>query len=106
MIKTIKERNEEAVVRMKKSYQQHISQNSDMSIRDVLQFGSAILAFSVHCATVDTYEYSQLGNFLLASVDTLEVGIGVQPRYKLIEKYDWAMNNAYRDWNNRYEMGQ
>lgn len=105
-MKSVKERNEAAFTRMKDKYQDYISQDAAMTIKDVLEFGSAVLALANIKKQIDAGEYTQIGSFLLAVVDTQTEGIGKQPRYKLVTKYDWAMKNAVRDWNNRYEMGK
>lgn len=104
-MKTVKERNEEAISRMKEKYQEQISKDSSMTIREVLELAEAVTSFVVEL-NIEPSDYSQVCHHLMAVVDTQEVVIGEQPRYKLISKYDWAMRNAIRDWNNRYEMGK
>lgn len=106
---TIKERNDVAFDKMKSAYQNLLKQDSGMSIGDVREFGVAVLTFKSACESPDKFgdeSNSQISGFLLARVDTQMEGIGKKPRYKLINKYDWALDNAVRDWNNRYEMGQ
>lgn len=106
---TIKERNDVAFDKLKSAHQNLLKQDSGMSIGDVREFGEAVLSFKDVCQCPDKFgdkTNSQISGFLLSTVDTQMEDIGTKPRYKLINKYSWAMNNAIRDWNNLYEMGQ
>lgn len=103
---SIKEENEKAVAKMKENYQNKLKQDSGMNLGEVIEFGLAIVDFQSEIKQFEGDEYRSLCHFLLSVVDTQEDGIGEQPRYKLITQYNWAMRNAKRDWNNRFEMGR
>lgn len=104
-MKTIKQRNEEAFSKMKEQHLQNLAKDSMMTVGDVVEFGQAVYRLSTKIQPTLADE-RQMMYHLLCHVDTQENGIGVQPRYKLILQYEWAMRNCIRDWNTRYEMGK
>lgn len=101
----IKERNEQAFKIMRQKFQDYLDSDSELSVREVFKFAEAHLLFN-SAVIIAQEESNTVCCHLLGKVDTQEDGIGEQPRYKLITKYEWALNNCVRDWNNRLEMGK
>lgn len=101
----IQKQNVLAIMEMKKRFNDYLTRDSNMSLSEVFEFARAFAAFQ-EIAIIGDEEHNSACCHLVSLIDTQEDGIGEQPRYKLILKYEWAMKNCVRDWKNRYEMGR
>jgi len=101
----VQKQNALAIMEMKKRFNNYLTKDSNMSLSEVFEFARALAEFREHVIIGDE-EHNSACCHLVSIIDTQEDGIGEQPRYKLILKYEWAMKNCIRDWKNRYEMGR
>lgn len=102
-MKSVKERNEDAMERMRKSFQDLLKSPVEITLGDLSEFVDASLELNESVKCDSRY---QLTMFLVADVDWSNPGepSNIIPRYKTL-KYG-GIDIAVRDWNNRFEMGQ
>lgn len=105
---TIKERNENAIKRMKQKLQDRLDNTfHNLNERQFVDFLKATNLLKNTPLENDLSDI-QLALFLLSKIDYSDVGEAskIDYRFTLVANHDWGFNNAVRDINNMYEMGK
>lgn len=103
--KTIQERNDVAIARMKDAFQDMLdTRKVKFTYRDLIEFSEAINTFYPE---TDNDSYAAVVMFLMDLINYSNPGekANIIPRFKSL-KLENGYKNALRDWKNRFEMGK
>lgn len=105
-MKSVKERNDLAMERIRKSFQDLLKSPVAITLQDLNEFVDCSLEFHDKLPDTEGKGGYAITMFLLAEVDWSNPGepSNIMPRYKTFK--DGGITIAIRDWYNRFKIGK